>query len=274
MMDTIEYRNARGRSVEEIAALGGWFVGPSYFPGDPMLHERWAWPIREAQKRNPEVRGLLRVRFELGAWGESPDGTWGGVPLHYILNDPERSSKAWEEAGFEIDTGLYGQHAYSFVQHAYWTIVWDDKTMRPGSWICDIASSEYRRWAMLGIFCAARYYGMDAVLVGYKPALFDTPEEAVFRPDGLNYLNGYGAAVSFDSRAGKVDHAPIWERCPYPEGAYAQGMAKATRWLSGSIPILAALSFAKSGPFDGWDWIKKHDASFEQRVMGQARMVR
>jgi hypothetical protein len=268
-MAVIPYRNARGRTAEEIATIGGWWSGPSYFPGEPFpvleARRKWADVIHAAKVLrgdgpNP-VRSLLRSRVELPglAWNE------------YAVGEQPEPGPEWEAAGFELQMppAVFGGWTAGTVGHAYWLIDWERRTLSPRWWIADVSIDSYRTWACDTIACAAHSLGVDAVLLGFKEALYDTPEWKVYRPDGLHVLDT-GEVVEQAQNL-----APIWASCPYAPGSYAKGMAKAVRRIVKSVPVVVANSSPKpntaaTGP---WVFMANEDPGFEARVVGEAAFV-
>lgn len=251
----IEVRDARHADAEGMAAVGGWWSGPSLAPGFRGLsphHERFRQLCFEAKRRNPELRTLASVRFELYARHRDaavdPQNGWAGYREGFRddwIRWMDRAGwsadmEPWRAAGFEVLAGWQ-------IDPAWYERVWNGFPDRrpvtyvqihhaapadPRPWlrlnhvVVDVARPAYQDWLVEELQWGARHVGADGLLVGAKAGFwrFDPGlggQELRVLPDGVwsNLRKAW-------DRPGPFDTAACPTRTPYGPGEYERGMSE------------------------------------------------
>jgi hypothetical protein len=251
----VEVRDARRASSEEIASTGGWWVGPTLAPGFRGLspfHDAFRARCLEAKQRNPEVRILARVRFELFARLEDrekdPKSGWPNYQEGFrdewicsIDRDAWHADmKPWLSVGFEILRGWYvdeawyervwnrdpGRRPVTYVQIQHARRPEERPTLRVKDVVVDLVNPAYQDWLVREIRWGAAHVGADGLQVGTKAGfwMFNSEvagQELRVLPDGVwSFLR-----KEWDQR-GPFDTAACLTRSPYGPGQYERGMSE------------------------------------------------
>jgi hypothetical protein len=251
----IELREARHADAEGMAAVGGWWWGPTLAPGFRGLsphHERFRRLCLDAKRRNPAVKTLASVRFELYARyrdaASDPQNGWPGYRegfrdewIRRIEHDAwQADMQPWLAAGFEVlpgwylDEGWYGRvaggapgsRAVTYVQIHHPSPADSRAWLRVNQVVVDLASPGYQDWLVEELRFGVGLTGVDGLLVGTKAGFWRHDpgvggQELRVLPDGVwSYLRG-----GWD-RPGPFDTAACLTRSPYGPGEYERGMSQ------------------------------------------------
>lgn len=250
----LEVRNARHASAEEMAALGGWWYGPTLSPGFRGLSPYQAdFRARclAAKRLNPELEILGSTRFELYARYRSaqddPRNGWPGFQetfrdewIRRLAADAWDADMApWRAAGFEtlpgwhVDPGWYERLGRTPEgRPVTYVLIHHPKPDDPRAWlrvnevVTDVASLAYQDWLVAELVWGAQHVGADGLLVGTKAGFwrFDPAlggQELRVLPGGVWSFR----RAAWD-RPGPFDTAACLTRTPYGPGEYERGMSE------------------------------------------------
>lgn len=268
---TIEARNARLFTVEQMAELGGWWVGPTRYTlhGPTAFHAELRDKCAQAKALNPELRVMLRQRLDL-LTSLAETGGIGTVARQWLLSVPANTwidgLQPWIAESFVSEIHPHAQSAWMIhmaqdvinaspskdrrVPLGYWDVDRDAKRLRLHYYMTDLGNADYLDAAIEHLVDSVAWAEADAVLVGVKYAFMAHPQTARLTPAGV--LNPSTGVLE---RPGEQQFPTTLVDTPLLEGEFEAQMSGLVERLSeNSVRVVTATDAL--GRADEWGWLR------------------